>query len=153
MNDTVIVIDDSIVSNDTNNFHSDDSTVVGDESTVVNDTYSEAENTTDSDYVPDFGELHETSLFTRHQQLSDYVAYVVKSQSNELEPVSVSDAFSSNDASDWKLAMEQEMQSLDENRTWTLVDLPPGRKPIKSKWVFKIKRDCDGVMTPLYCIH
>ena len=36
------------------------------------------------------------------------------------------------------------MQALHENKTWTLVDLPPGRKAIGSKWVFKIKRNADG---------
>jgi hypothetical protein len=37
--------------------------------------------------------------------------------------------------------MEAEMQSIEENRTWNLVDLPPGHKPIGLKWVFKVKRD------------
>jgi len=30
------------------------------------------------------------------------------------------------------------------NNTWTLVKLPPGRKAIGSKWVFKIKENFDG---------
>ena len=37
--------------------------------------------------------------------------------------------------------MEAEMQSIEENKTWSLVDLPPGHKPIGLKWVFKVKRD------------
>ena len=30
------------------------------------------------------------------------------------------------------------------NKTWDLVDLPPGAKPIGLKWIFKIKRNADG---------
>nr|GFC02535.1 putative reverse transcriptase, RNA-dependent DNA polymerase, Gag-polypeptide of LTR copia-type [Tanacetum cinerariifolium] len=36
------------------------------------------------------------------------------------------------------------MNALYENDTWYLVDLPFGRKPIGSKWVFKIKYKSDG---------
>lgn len=36
------------------------------------------------------------------------------------------------------------MNSLMENNTWTLVNIPKGRKPLKSKWVFTMKRDMDG---------
>ena len=31
-----------------------------------------------------------------------------------------------------------------QNNTWELVDLPPGCKPLSSKWVFKRKRKVDG---------
>ena len=30
------------------------------------------------------------------------------------------------------------------NNTWTFVKLPPGRKAIGSKWVFKVKENVDG---------
>jgi hypothetical protein len=41
----------------------------------------------------------------------------------------------------WRKAMMEEMDSIDENGTWSLFDLPPGRKPIGVKWVFKLKQD------------
>src|SRR5258708_12809684 len=34
-----------------------------------------------------------------------------------------------------------EMDALSKNNTWELVNLPPGHKAIKSKWVFKLKAD------------
>lgn len=43
--------------------------------------------------------------------------------------------------------MHDELASLEENNVWTLTDLPPGKKLIQNKWVFKIKRDSDGNVT------
>jgi len=42
--------------------------------------------------------------------------------------------------------MSNEVAALEENKTWTLVDLPPNVKPIDSKWVFKIKRHANGLV-------
>jgi len=41
----------------------------------------------------------------------------------------------------WKNAMEVEMQSIRENKTWVVTDLPPKQKAIGLKWVFKVKKD------------
>lgn len=40
--------------------------------------------------------------------------------------------------------MEVELQALDNNHTWEIVDLPPNKKPIGCKWVYKIKYDAQG---------
>jgi hypothetical protein len=45
---------------------------------------------------------------------------------------------------DWYRASDQEIASLIEHGTWDLVPLPPDRKAINCKWVFRIKRDADG---------
>ena len=36
------------------------------------------------------------------------------------------------------------MSSLEDNQTWILVSLPDGRRVIRNKWVFKVKRNRDG---------
>ncbi|MCO5572769.1 hypothetical protein L7F22_026528 [Adiantum nelumboides] len=38
----------------------------------------------------------------------------------------------------WKDAMQQEIDSIHKNHTWDLVDLPTGKKPIGTKWIFKV---------------
>ena len=50
------------------------------------------------------------------------------------------------DAEFWQRAMIEEMTSLRANNTWTLVKLPPGRKAIKVKWVYKTKTHADGTL-------
>ncbi|GJU38495.1 retrovirus-related pol polyprotein from transposon TNT 1-94 [Tanacetum coccineum] len=50
------------------------------------------------------------------------------------------------DASFWKEAMQEEIQALHKNKTWELVPLPGGKKPIGNKWVNKFKRNSDDQM-------
>jgi hypothetical protein len=40
--------------------------------------------------------------------------------------------------------MKEEMQSIVDNHTWDLVELPRGHRAIGLKWVFKVKRDEAG---------
>lgn len=46
----------------------------------------------------------------------------------------------------WQRAMQEELKSIVENNTWTLADLPAGKRPIGLKWVFKLKKDETGVI-------
>ncbi|KAG7547963.1 Zinc finger CCHC-type [Arabidopsis suecica] len=45
---------------------------------------------------------------------------------------------------EWTNACEDELSSIERFKTWDLVDLPTGAKPIGVKWVFKLKRNSDG---------
>ena len=44
----------------------------------------------------------------------------------------------------WQTTMKEEFHLLQKNDTWELVNLPPGRKLVKCKSVFKTKLDDDG---------
>ena len=44
----------------------------------------------------------------------------------------------------WKEAIKSEVDSILQNHTWELVDLPPGCKLLGSKWIFKRKMKADG---------
>lgn len=44
----------------------------------------------------------------------------------------------------WMRAMNQEMESIEENTTWDLTTLPPGQKIIGLKWIYKLKKDAEG---------
>ena len=52
-----------------------------------------------------------------------------------------SEAIASPDAVKWQEAIEEEMQALRENNTWTAVPLTKGKRTIVSKWVFAIKKN------------
>jgi hypothetical protein len=44
----------------------------------------------------------------------------------------------------WKAAMVEEMEALQKNSTWKLVELPKDKKTVGCKWVFTVKHKADG---------
>jgi Reverse transcriptase (RNA-dependent DNA polymerase) len=60
------------------------------------------------------------------------------------EPSCYREAVESDEADEWKRSMEEEMESIQKNNTWTLVPLPKGRKAVTCKWVLRVKYDQDG---------
>lgn len=57
------------------------------------------------------------------------------------EPSTVKEALSS---LEWLDAIKSEFTALQNNQTWSLVELPPNRKAIGCKWVFRVKENPDG---------
>ena len=47
---------------------------------------------------------------------------------------------------EWVQAMNKEIEALNNNNTWDLVDLPAGKKAISSKWVYKVKLKSDRTL-------
>ncbi|KAE8255524.1 hypothetical protein A4X13_0g3015 [Tilletia indica] len=62
----------------------------------------------------------------------------------ELEPATFSEAKRRKDWDKWKHAMDEQMESLMGMGTWELMELPPNRKAIGSRWVYKLKLDEEG---------
>ncbi|GJP40732.1 hypothetical protein CLOM_g386 [Closterium sp. NIES-68] len=60
------------------------------------------------------------------------------------EPTNPKEAWEGPNGKEWKKASDEEMGSIIENDTFDLVNLPPGRKAISSKWLFQRKTDADG---------
>src|SRR3954467_4788268 len=69
----------------------------------------------------------------------DFLTYML-----EAEPQTFKEAVSSPEGPLWKEAINSEIDSILQNHTWELVDLPPGCRPLGYKWIFKRKRKADG---------
>jgi hypothetical protein len=69
-----------------------------------------------------------------------------KAVPSDAEPKLYREVMCRPDSELWHQAMVREMEAHLENSTWELVKLPPGRKAIGSKWVFKVKRNPDGTV-------
>lgn len=60
------------------------------------------------------------------------------------EPQSYQEAITSSHATQWKRAMDEEIESLKKNNTWSIVCRQDGRKPIENRWIYKLKKKPDG---------
>lgn len=86
---------------------------------------------------------------TRTRRLQDIVSGVAmatkKHDWNEWDnPPSLDVVRSRQDAELWEQSMVEELMSLAEKGVYEEVELPPGKKALPSKWVYKIKRDEKG---------
>ena len=81
--------------------------------------------------------------------LNRYYGYLVQDgdpvelDENNEDLITYMDAMQRSDSELWLEAMKSEMESMEINHVWTLVDIPEGIKPIGCKWIFKRKRGAD----------
>ncbi|KAG5862531.1 hypothetical protein JTB14_022768 [Gonioctena quinquepunctata] len=78
------------------------------------------------------------------KHFENYVMTVAAEIIEPREPLSYKEAITCNERKYWVLAMEKEIQSLQENCTWEMKNLPVGKKAIPCKWVYKLKTNSDG---------
>ncbi|GJY54836.1 retrotransposon protein, putative, ty1-copia subclass, partial [Tanacetum coccineum] len=71
----------------------------------------------------------------------NFVSFMV-----ENEPTCYRESVTSSKGHQWKEAIKSEIDSILQNHTWDLVDLPPGCKPLGYKWIFKKKMRADGTI-------
>lgn len=46
----------------------------------------------------------------------------------------------------WRNATNVEMQALEKNKTWEVLDLPKGKKPVGCKWIYTVKYKVNGIL-------
>lgn len=91
------------------------------------------------------------SVSTHDEMMENYVAvdnavdYALFSY-QDLEPNSLMEAMKQPDADKFIEAAIEEINAHIDNGTWEVVQLPPAKKPIGCRWVFKIKRNADGTI-------
>lgn len=117
------------------------------EDTMDDGTMYEPDETVDVNNDSDIWTLRRSERATKPPERfapTMFAFIMYESMATNDEPATVRDALNSNESASWKLAMDDEYNSLLENQTWKLVDSPSGCKPINNKWVFKRKTDASG---------
>ncbi|KAH9668970.1 hypothetical protein KPL70_021600 [Citrus sinensis] len=66
-------------------------------------------------------------------------ALTVADEVNSRDPLSHREAMCCEDKLKWYATMQDEITSLKKNNTWILVEKPPNKKLVSSKWIFKLK--------------
>jgi hypothetical protein len=106
----------------------------------VNDENLDADHNDDAPlYFYSMSDILATPEFVLHALVAEEL-HVVSSD----EPASFAEAERN---LSWSKATMEKMDSIEENGTWSLINLPPGRKPIGVKWVFKVKQDEHGAVS------
>ena len=78
------------------------------------------------------------------QALDFALATTVAPDPQQGEPKTFAEALLRPDKAKWIEAAFDEVQALVDNGTFEVVELPPGKRAIGSRWVFKVKRNADG---------
>ncbi|GJZ61919.1 retrotransposon protein, putative, ty1-copia subclass [Tanacetum coccineum] len=82
--------------------------------------------------------------YTASSEITSKIPMEVEGDLNE--PTSYKAAMLDSESNKWIDAMNAEIQSMMDNMVWVLVDLPPGCKTVRSKWIIKKKTDMDGII-------
>lgn len=114
-------------------------------STILNEcTTSVYQDAEDDDYEPDETVATVDQPLRRSEREIRPVDRYESSLLTMGEPVTVQQALDCDKKLHWQQAMNEEYQSLMNNKTWILVDLPRECKAIRNKWVFTLKTDSAG---------
>lgn len=70
--------------------------------------------------------------------------HIVNDDEIMIEPRTRKEALTRKDAHKWIAAMDEEMESMKSNKTWTLTNFPKDKTIVGSKWIFKLKKDSNG---------
>ena len=106
------------------------------------ETYVEIEVNNNSEDIEPIGQ-QEQNQQSQERKPDRYGEWVYLAHESD-NPKSVKEALSSPEKDEWIEKMEKEMESLNKNEVWDLVELPEGRKSVGCKWVLKKKHDADG---------
>ena len=87
--------------------------------------------------------VHPISSFCTYNQLSSQSCSFIASLDSISLPNTFQEALSH---PSWRSAMIEEMDALNGNGTWNLVQLPTGKKAIGCHWVFAVKVNPNGLV-------
>ena len=81
---------------------------------------------------------YEVNISDEHvDQIHANIDYCYSASSVQI-PNSYNAAMKSPEAENWKQAMDAEMRALSDSKTYTLVELPPGKSTVSGRWVYCI---------------
>ncbi|GJY52395.1 putative ribonuclease H-like domain-containing protein [Tanacetum coccineum] len=133
-----------IISTDRPNPYEDDSQIPALEDIYDNPSDGIFSNASydDEGAVADFTNL-ESTVNQRRNSHKDFQHCLFACFLSQVEPKKISDAL---EDESWVDAMQEELLQFQIQKVWILVDLPPGKKTIRLKWVYRNKKDKRGIV-------
>ena len=90
-------------------------------------------------------EIRRPARYNDDEGLIAYALSVAEEVPEGTEPSNYTEAITCPSSTNWLLAMQEEMESLQRNGTWELCNLPKGRRALTAKWIYKKKEGIPGV--------
>lgn len=109
--------------------------------------FTSSESTRDSEDVNEVQILLRSSRIPRPPNMNDYVTYIVVGAI--VEPNNFFEAVNCNERMLWQEAINDEIDSLKENNTFTIEDCNGSERKLSTKWIFKLKYDEHGKVVRL----
>lgn len=82
-------------------------------------------------------EIRRPARYSDDEGLIAYTLSVTKEVPEGVDPSIYTEAISCPNSSNWILAMQEEVKSLQKNQIWKLCELPKGRRALTAKWIYK----------------
>ena len=111
------------------------------ESELESESGSELEQIVES-VTPKLPTRRSSRTILTPQRYSTSLHYLLLTDAGE--PKHFAETMQGDESIKWELAMEDEIKSLQKNKTWSLTKLPEGRKVLQNKWVYRLKEEPDG---------
>jgi len=90
--------------------------------------------------------LFQTIKEAEGQQLTPEEIDVVANIAEVNDPLTIDQALSGDDSTEWQAALQLEYDALIKNKTWTIVDRPADAKVIGCRWVLRTKYNANGTV-------
>ncbi|KAJ8903734.1 hypothetical protein NDN08_004834 [Rhodosorus marinus] len=105
-----------------------------------------------SEHEEHTSEVAKSPKLTRSKRTSKKLNWFSVNQSEALsaaaaDPSTYLAAVNGVDGKEWRAAVNKELEVLERSGTWQFSELPEGRRPLATKWVFATKRDASGTPT------
>ncbi|GJW86110.1 retrovirus-related pol polyprotein from transposon RE1 [Tanacetum coccineum] len=110
---------------------------------IPSSSQSPVKETTESPHEEELGRGCRKKEASVH--LRDFVTHTIR-KASPFPSSSPAQSWSSVKDKRWCDAMDNELQALERNGTWTIENLPKDKKALGCKWVYKIKRKSDGTV-------
>ena len=117
---------------------------VPDEENVPNEEDADEDPVTDYESCDESENSQPLRRSSRERKAPNYLGEWVNITEELPEPTTVKEALEGPERSEWKKAIDNELQNMKINSVWSLVDKPEKENIIKSRWIFKRKLGPDG---------
>lgn len=113
---------------------------------ILNDNDIDTEPEQEDEIIPQSQELRRSSRVRKPIQRLVNNAILKVENLPLSDPKSYKEAMNTLENEKWKIAIEEELKSMEDNHVWKIEPLPSEKNLVSTKWVFRKKQNSDGTI-------